>query len=225
MLDDHDRRPGRQVPDEPGKLGEFRLGEPTGRLVEQEQPRAGGERTGQRDPFAHPVGKLIRHPVREAGRPDVVERLERVFSQRRLVPVRAGQAEQRGGEPGAGSAGRAGHYVLEHGQATEQGHALQGARDAESRKPVRAQPAQWPVVEGDAARLRPDEAAKYVEQGRLACSVRADHAGYLARRDGERHLVEGGEAAKSHRHTAYIEDPSPRSQALLSRHRVPCPLG
>ena len=216
MLDDHDRRPGRQVPDQPGKLGEFGLGEPAGGLVEQEQPRAGGERAGQGDPFAHPVGKLIGHPFREVGRPDVVERLERVLPQRRLVPVRAGQAEQRGAEPGAGSAGRAGHDVLEHGQAAEQGHALQGPRDAgPASRCGRSRRSGLPSKEMLPAcgLTKPQSTLSRVV---LPGPVRADHAGHLARRDGERYLVEGGEAAKAHRHTAHIEGPGPRSQALLS---------
>jgi hypothetical protein len=93
-----------------------------------------------------------------------------------------------------------------------------------SSKQVRAQPADRPAVERDAARLRPDEAAEHVEQGRLARSVRADHSGHLARRDGQRHTVEGREPAKAHRHTAHVQHAGLRRR-VLGRRRVSCPLG
>ena len=137
MLDHHHARLGRELLDQLAQLGQFLLGEPAGRLVEQQQPRAPDQGPGQCDPLAQAIGQRVGHAVGQVSHADAGQRLQGLLPQPPLVPVRAGQAEQPGPEPGARRAGRADHDVLGHGQAAEQADPLQGARDSQARQPVR----------------------------------------------------------------------------------------
>ena len=60
--------------------------EPAGRLVEQQQPRPGGERAGDLDPLLRPVGERCRRPAGMLADTDVVEHLERLAVTRAFDP-------------------------------------------------------------------------------------------------------------------------------------------
>ena len=66
-----------QAADQRPQLLDLLVVEAARRLVEQEQLRAGGERTGELDPLLRAVGKLGRLVVREAGEADVLDELAR----------------------------------------------------------------------------------------------------------------------------------------------------
>jgi len=55
-----------------------------------------------------------------------------------------------------------------------------------------------PIVEGECAAGRGDEAADHVEEGGLAGAVRADHADGAAGRHLQGDVVEGEQAAETH---------------------------
>src|SRR3984885_777029 len=55
VLDDHDARLGGELLDQLAQFGQFLLGKPAGRLVEQQQPRVSDQRAGPRDPPAPAV--------------------------------------------------------------------------------------------------------------------------------------------------------------------------
>ncbi len=140
-------------------------------------------------PLAGSSSSRIRGQVSRA---DLGERVERTLGKHPVVGVAARQPKQRRGEPGTGVDGRAGHNVLKHGEVAEQAHSLQGPRDSKRREPVRAQPVKRPAIEGQAARLRPDEAAQNVQQCCLARSVWPDHSRSLTGRDVKRYAIERG---------------------------------
>ena len=196
VLDDDHARLGGHLLDQLAELGQFAAREAAGRLVEQQQAGPPGQGTGQCHPFPQPVGQRVRHPVGQVSGAHLGQGLHRALPQPPFIAVRAGQPEQRRPDPGAGRRGRADHDVLDHGQAAEQPDALQGAGDAEAGQPVCLEPGQRAPVEGDRAGLRPDKAARGVEQGGLARAVRADDSGDFARGGGQRYVVKCGEAAK-----------------------------
>jgi hypothetical protein len=96
-----------------------------------------------------------------------------------LVAVRPRQAEHRGEDVGAAKMVRAEHHVLQDGQVREQPDALERPGDAQLREAVRRGAGQRLAAPGEGARLRLDEAADDVEQGRLAGAVGADDPEHL----------------------------------------------
>ena len=142
MLDHDHRGVVRELGDQVAQLGELGLGQPAGRLVEQQYPRPGDEGAGERDPLAQAVRELIGQLPGLGRDAHPVEGGERTLSQRPFVAVGAGQAEQRRPEPGPGMAGGAGHDVLQHREPAEQANALQRAGDPQRGEPVRRQPGQ-----------------------------------------------------------------------------------
>ena len=89
------------------------------------------------------------------------------------------------------------HHVLERRQIGEQADVLEGARDAGGGDLVRLEPGERAAVERERARVGRVDPGQHVEQRRLAGAVRADQAVDLARRDGERHLVQRLHAAEA----------------------------
>jgi hypothetical protein len=101
--------------------------------------------------------------------------------------------------------GRAGHDVLQHGQAAEQADALQRAGDAEGGQLVRAQPGELAAAEADRAGLRADEAAQDVQQRGLPGAVRTDDPGDPAPGGGQRDILQGRQAAEADRDPAHVQ--------------------
>jgi hypothetical protein len=186
-----------QPDDERGEFLDVLVAEATGRLVEQQQPRLGGQRPGQRDPLAQRIRQHRRVGGGVLGDLELGQQGHRLVPEPALLAVAGRQAEQCRGEAGLHGVGGPGDHVLQHGHAGEQADPLQGPGDAELVELVRLGP-HLLAVEGHGSRVRLDEAADDVEQGGLARAVRPDHADDAAGRHLQRDVLECDEAAEAH---------------------------
>src|SRR5262249_30164934 len=106
--------------------------------------------------------------------------------------------------------------VVKHGHALEQGDVLKGARDAERRTLMRAQPGDVLPVEQDAAQARPVDPADAVEDTGLARAIRADDREELAGRPLEAHAGQRRDAPEAKLHLVEGEEgycPAPLGRA------------
>ena len=154
---------------EPGLLVE--RGE---RLVHQQDLRLRGERARHRHPLAHAARELGRIAPLEPVETDQMDEMARLLVARRLAHARDLEWERDVVDHGAPGKRR---LLLEH---HADGLVRAGHRFARDRHP--------PVV-------AVGEAADDVEKRRLAAPGGADHAEELARRDGQRNVVDGSEDA------------------------------
>src|SRR2546426_6621692 len=121
---------------------------------------------------------------------------------------------------------RAADDVLEHRHPAECAHELPGAGDAEPRDALWAGAGDVGAGEDDPPRVRVRVAGDAVEERGFAGSVRADEPDDLARRDRERDLLVGDEAAEALRDGADLEkrrhaQPRPTSRAQALRRTSP----
>jgi hypothetical protein len=172
-------------------------------VVEAAGPTAQGREAALT--LATPLMRYCDFASTHAGHAERPQRLQAALAQRALVAVRARQAEQPGERPGAGGALRTDYRVLQRGQPLEQPDALQRAGDAAAGEIVRSDAVQGLSVPAHGALVRAHEPADHVEQRRLAGPVGTDHADHLARPDGQRHAVEGGQAPEAHGDTGHVQ--------------------
>src|SRR5438876_659733 len=140
VLDDEDceLEGGADAPDQrPGPLY-LLVVEPAGRLVEEQEPRARGQRAGELDALPSPVRKRGCEAARKRPEADDLER---------LVTVAAADAD-----------------VLAHGHRVEELHVLEGAGDSAPDDPVGRGAKEAPAAEAELARVRPVETCPDVEQ-------------------------------------------------------------
>ena len=157
---------GEPLPQPPVERGE--------RLVEQQQPRLDGQRTGQRDPLPLAAGQAGGAPVAEAGQADERQQL--------LDPP---------GRPGTRRPAQPQRVADVAGDALlgEQLPVLEHQREAAS---VRGDRGQVLAVVRDRAGLEPLQARHRPQQGGLARARRAEHGQHLAGRQVEADPVDGG---------------------------------
>ncbi len=197
VLDPDDRDPaGPDRADDPDQLGHLGIGQPAGDLIEQQQPRAGGQRPGDLEPLAReqaePLGRAVGVGA-EAGQLDDVRR-GRV----------AGLAPQARALLG-------GHeHVLEHGHRAERLGYLEGPSDAEAAPGGRVQPGDRLAGEPDLARRRCQVARDEAEQAALARAVRPDDADHVAGTDGERQVVRDHDPAEALGQAVELQQGRPR---------------
>ena len=182
------------------ELGDLLVVEPAGRLVEQQQFRAGGEGPRQLDPLSRAerqaFGRLVRHLAQ-------IERVEQRPGgpfQRPLLPAHPGKAQRVAHKIAAAGGVAADPHIVEHRLAREQREVLEGAGDADLGDPVRRAVEQRAALEQDLASVGRVEAAEAIEQCRLAGAVGADQAEDLALLQLERDAVERDDAAEPQRH-------------------------
>ncbi len=147
------------------------------RLVEQQQPRLGGQRAGQRDPLPLAARERAGQPVAVALEP---------------------HHPQQTGHPGVDVAGapqpRCVAHVAGHGEVGEELALLEHQREPAA---VGGHPGQVGAVPAHPARRRRLEPGHRPQQRRLAAAGRAEHGHHLAGGHGEvgvaqrRHAVEG----------------------------------
>src|SRR5262249_13955044 len=94
----------------------------------------------------------------------------------------------------------AGHDVVEHAHALEQGDVLKRAGDPERGYVRRGHARPVPTLEGDRALVGAVEAADGVEQRRLAGTVRADDGDDLATAHAQAYLIDRDQRAEAHAH-------------------------
>jgi hypothetical protein len=211
VLDQQDAHPGRDGADQLAELVHLVLGQPGGGLVEEEQVGLGDEGAGEGDALLHRVREAARVAVGVALGIQLDQGPLRALAQQPVVLVGVGQGEDGGHETRLRVPVRTDHHVLEHGQPGEQADALQRARDAELAELARPEPAQLLVTPGDAAGRRADEAARHVEQRRLAGAVRADEAVHLTGLHRERDVTQRGHAPEGDADPAHLEPCGGRS--------------
>ncbi len=149
------------------------------RLVEQQDLRVVHERTGQRDALLLAARQLRRPPLLVSGQLDELEHERHLVAN--LVRRRAAAAQ-------------AERDVLEHAEVREERVALEdGVRRPLERRKVR----HVGVAEEDPALADLLEAADHPQGGRLSAARRAQQREELARRDVERHLIDGDEVTEA----------------------------
>ena len=153
------------------------------RLVHQQDFRLRRQRARHRHALAHAAGQLGRITLLEAVEPDHGHEMPRPLD---ALALRHAGDFQREGDIVDDIAPGEGRLFLEH-------HADRSMRAVDLFAGDR-----------DPAVITAEQAADDVEQGRLAATGRPDHGKELARRDGERHVVERGDAvlgaAEAHDH-------------------------
>ena len=145
-------------------------------LVEQQEPRAGGQRAGKLQPLAAGDGEI--------GAP-LVELARHADGGRHRLGLALGRAAVGGMEIGAD------HDVLAHADLGEGLRDLERAHHARGADPVRRQAGDVLALEGDPAGIGRVEARDGGKQRRLARPVGPDQAHDLALPHVERGLVDG----------------------------------
>jgi len=183
-----------------GALGLRRV-EPGHQLVEQQEPRRGGERARQLEALEVDQRELRRQAVRLA--------------------LQAHECEQTLGLPhprarvAAGAAVETPHeHVVESGEPGERSSALERARDTLGAHAVRREAGDVAIVEADRAGVRLEGPRDQVEERRLARPVGAHDPDQLAVLDGEADLADRAHPAERLRDPFHLQEgqrPSPRS--------------
>src|SRR5437867_7704884 len=189
------------------------------RLVEQEELGLGGEGAPELHPLLQPVGQPAgrrladRLDLQKVDDPlDERPVLEFLTASRTPVERLQQKAPPRLEEPSR-------HEVVEHAHPLEQGHVLEGARDAEDGNVGGPEVRPVSAVEDDPSLVRVVEPADHVEQRRLAGAVRTDDGEDLAAADLDAHLAQRDERAEADADAPHLEE-RPRGSP---RHRAPCP--
>src|SRR5215831_7197326 len=167
-------------------------------LVEEEEVRLGGQRPRQLHSLLEPVGQPPRR--RLADGLDLQE-VDHAFHRRAmldLLPPRGTPVEGVEEEVPAHLEQPPRHDVVEHAHALEEGHVLEGARDAEAGHVERLELGAVASLEDDAALLRMVEAADDIEERGLARPVGADDGHDLAAMDVHAHVAQSLHGAEAH---------------------------
>ena len=219
VLDQQDRELALQAADDLqhfGGLGRVHAG---GRLVEEEHTGFERERTRDLDAPAVGVGEREGRIVDARQQPLAEQRedFRRVGAQLLfLASHRAGadqrqrelgdRADYRQGRAHGGKARvRADQHIVEHREIAEYAAMLERAREAERREFLGRQAGDVAAGEPHRAGVGPVQASNEVEQRGLAGAVRPDHADQRAVIDGEREVVDGGDAAEAAREAGDLE--------------------
>jgi hypothetical protein len=165
------------------------------RLVEQQQPRADGQRPGERHPLGLAAGEPARLVAGVRGQPHPVQPRAGLLAGPRLGHAAAARPER---------------DVVQSGQMREQQVVLEHHADV----PVlRRHPVQPPPVQVDVAVVERHQPGERAQGGGLPGAVRAEQRHHLAVGRGQRHVE--GEAGPAH-HEAGVEAhdvPSQRSRS------------
>ena len=197
---DHDGAPG-AVPHPAQQAAQrlgLRFGQAGRRLVEEEDPRFLGDEGAEFHQAADAGRELGREPVPPGLEAEVVQ--ERVDPLRHSPLELARAREAEGGGQRAGGRRRplrGERQVLGHGQAGEEPAVLEGAGQTGQGPQPGAEPGDVGAGEADPPRLGGDEAGQGVDQGRLARAVGPDEAHDLAFPDGQRGVIDRGEATEA----------------------------
>jgi hypothetical protein len=207
VLDEHDRDPER-LP-HPGDRGghALRLLGIHARhwLVEQQQRGLGTERAGELHALPVAVGEGHQGRLEAVPQPQQLGHAGHHPLLLGLLAPRSRQPQAGRHEPGLGQPMAPKQQVLCDGGRRRERQVLEGATHAERRDSRRPQ-----VGEHGIAVERPPagsavDAGEHVQQGGLARAVGADHRMHRARLDGERHSLEGRQAAEAHREVVHTE--------------------
>ena len=211
-----DQEDGRAIVDDGAEvateLGRLVHVETRRRLVETQQLRAGGERSGDGDQLALALGELGRRRLGE-----IAERQRREGLIDR-IGARAPAGEQLPQGCRYRWVARGDVQVLAHGEIVEQLDRLPGAGEAPPHPGVRSGVGDVPTVQRDGPAVR-DETGDRVDERRLSRTVRADQPDELARLDVEIDIDHGVHAPERHRHPASREDRAHERSSMIASER------
>src|SRR5215470_6478772 len=168
-------------------------------LVEEEEVRLGGQRPRQLHPLLEPVGQPSRRRLADGLDLQEVDHPLHRRAMLELLPPRGAPVEGIEEEVPAHLEQPPRHDVVEHAHALEEGHVLEGARDAEAGHVEGLELGTVASLEDNAALLRMVEAADDVEERGLARPVGADDGHDLAMMDVHAHVAQGLHGAEAHR--------------------------
>ncbi|ABA50342.1 conserved hypothetical protein [Burkholderia pseudomallei 1710b] len=186
--------------DHVGEPRGFGLVQARARLVEQQQARRADERLAE---FQHAALIQVERRalrVRDVGEADEFERAPRVVARGEGRHHVLGERE----------------HVVVHAQILDDLFGLERAPHARAHALGDGQREQRAAVQRDAARTRPQEAAQYVQQRRLARAVRADQPAY-GRSELRVERVEHARAAELHGQVRDFDHRAPPSRARNAR--------
>ena len=193
------------APDLPAQHVDLVVVEARGRLVEQQQLGAAGERAGELDALAHREGQPPGGQARMGLEVHERDQLLGALGDAALLGLRLRQAQRVGEEARRGAAVAADLDVVEHRHAVEQRHVLEGAADADARDGMARLAEDGAALEQDVAVVGHVEARQAVEERGLARAVGADQAGDLAGRHVEGDAVQRHDAAEADRYGAHAQ--------------------
>ena len=173
-------------------VGAFGGTQPGHRLVEQQQPRTGGQRDRQLELLLLAVRYLADRNIGAMGKPDAVQEIGGMRAQR---PVLARVRPEAKTMSCAGLDGE--RDVVEGGIVVEQLGDLERARQAAPDAGRRRKAADLVICETDSAEILDQLAGNLQHQRRLACPVRADDGVQLVRANVERQVAGGDQAAEA----------------------------
>jgi len=169
---------------------------PGGRLVEDQELRLKGERSGDLDPTLVPVGQFPRHAEAVVADSNPVEqRLGLLHCSAALLPVPAGPRERI--EDTRARAHRASdHDILERVEMSEQPDVLKRPPHADGGEPVGRKTRHARAGEPNVTGIGRIDPGDEVERGRLAGTIGPDDRHHRPLRDREAHVIDGNEATE-----------------------------
>ena len=182
-----------------GEPVDFRVVEPAGRFVEQQQLWAFGERAGKLHPLANSERQRAGRTIRNGLEAEFLDQRVGVLDDLLFLAPRERRGERIGQESAARHRVRADAHVLAHRHGRKQGDVLERPRDAEGGELMPGAAGERPAVERDRPRARIIETRDAIEERRLAGAVRANQAADRAAGDLEGHVLERGHAAEPDR--------------------------
>src|SRR5581483_1883962 len=191
-----------------------------GGLVQREQPRLGGERTGNFQPALIAVRQAPRAVVGAGADADVIEQRQGARQNLALLGERARVAQHRAEHAGPRAHVAADHHILERREVGEEPDVLKGARDAGGGNFMRRQRRDIALGEAKAAAVGCVDTGEQVEKRRLACPVRADQAIDVARGDGEGDVLQRLQSAEALRCACDLEERAHVACSVSSRLRT-----
>ena len=205
---------GADALDQVGTLGGVHAG---GGLVEQQQPRLGGQGAGDLDQTLRAVGKTGRGQMRHRLQPHGSEGLHGPFPRPLLFSALMRQTEPAGPQSRALVPVAADEDVLEHGHVGVDAQVLEGAGHAETGGVRGREMSDVLAGEAHGAGGQLLQTADRVEERRLAGAVRADERDYPSGRHLERDLVDGLQATEVDREVLDLQED------LVRRNRAAVP--
>jgi hypothetical protein len=167
------------------------------RLIQQQQPRLGGERARDLEALERAVRQAVGARVRPARETHGVEEGAGGLAARALGARERRQAQQRAGEAAALVQPASGHDVLERAHVEEDLRRLESAPDAGGGELMRRAAGQVCGSKPDPACVRAVDPGEQVEQRRLAGAVGADDRVHRAGLDRELDVLHRVHAAEA----------------------------
>jgi hypothetical protein len=182
-----------------GQPIDFRVVEPAGRFVQQQQFWTFGERAGKLHPLADSERQGARRTIRNVLEAEFLDQCVGVLDDLLFLAPRERRGERIAQESAARHRMRADAHVLAHRHGRKQSDVLERSRNAERGELMPRAAQQRTSVEHDRSCARIIEARDAIEERRLAGAVRTNQAADRPAGDLEGDIIERGHAAEPDR--------------------------